>query len=660
MTGLQPDLNEIQRAAALFLQPGRVAEIRVPKAGRDGTLSGYFNDPSKLAVAARAVDGKAAGIYITLNSVKPALQARANNRIRLRAEQTTSDADIETRVWLLLDLDAKRPAGISSSDSEHEAALDRARLVRDYLTREGWPAPVMADSGNGAHLQYRLPDLANNTANTELVKRCLQVIAALFDDEICQVDQTVFNAARIAKLYGTVARKGDSTHERPHRLTRILEQPEQVYSVSLEQLQQLAAEAVEPPRHDEGQRSANRFDVQRWIGDRGLVIHRGPIPHEGGSKWILDRCPYNSEHRAPDAAIFESAAGKLGFKCFHASCVGQGWKELREFLEPGQKKAERPQEPQAPEPRRRNALKAKSAFEIYNGVHEEPKPLIEGLLFAGLTILAARPKTGKSWLAMQIAIALANDTPLGGKLRVYKPGRVLYIALEEKERRTAPRLRKLTGPSDFLEDIHVVYAIDSLTGGGIVQIDDYLAEFPCVLVVIDTFFAFSRLSERKNVDVLQADYNAINTLRELSEKRSCAILLVHHTRKAVGDSIDTVLGTSGVTAACDAIWTLLRRPGADALLTITGREMEETIYGMHLETGEHFGWKIVSQGADAQLSRERLEIVEFLRSEGAQVPKAIATALKKNPTTVRRLLQMLLQDGYVTKNVETYDLVDGA
>jgi hypothetical protein len=185
-----------------------------------------------------------------------------------------------------------------------------------------------------------------------------------------------------------------------------------------------------------------------------------------------------------------------------------------------------------------------------------------------------------------------------------------------------------------------------------------LAAHPSVLVIVDTFYAFSRQASRKNVDILQADYNQINVMRELCEKHGCAMLLVHHARKAAGDGIDVVLGTSGVTAACDAILTLKRQTEGDCLLSIVGREMEDTAYGLRLENGDGkpFGWRITGKGIEAELSAERRAIVELLKSDGPQVPKMIASMLGKNPNTIRRLLQMLVRDGVVSKNGETYTL----
>jgi hypothetical protein len=166
-------------------------------------------------------------VYLTLNPVKRDLLARASNRLESYAKHTSSDNDITERRWLLIDFDPVRSAGISSTDAEHDAALERAKVMRETLAGWGWPAPIFADSGNGAHLLYRI-DLPNDGSSRDLLKQVLASLDAQLSDKAVAVDRTTFNAARISKLYGTPARKGDSTPERPHRLSRIVEVPQRL------------------------------------------------------------------------------------------------------------------------------------------------------------------------------------------------------------------------------------------------------------------------------------------------------------------------------------------------------------------------------------------------------------------------------------------------
>jgi len=225
----------IRRAAELIMEPGSVHELRIPNAGREKTISGYFDDPAELARIAADLDatGKYAGIFITLNPCNPALLARCANRVLPYAKVTTSDADVSTRRWLLVDCDPVRPSGISSNDEEHGRAISTACGIWDDLHGAGWDDPVVCDSGNGCHLLYRI-DGPNSQFATGLIQRMLKGIATYCAPEDVDIDQTVYNASRICKLYGTMARKGDSTRVRPHRRSRILEVPPDMRPMQME------------------------------------------------------------------------------------------------------------------------------------------------------------------------------------------------------------------------------------------------------------------------------------------------------------------------------------------------------------------------------------------------------------------------------------------
>lgn len=215
---------EIRRAISALFVPGDAIELRIPKT-RLGVVAGYFDDRDELIAAISSADMRyrAPGVYYVLNQLDPALLGRACNRLRERAEHTTADNNILRRRWLPIDLDPVRPAGISSSQEEHDAAIERARIIACDMSAN-WGRPIIADSGNGAHLLYRI-DLENNQESLKLVCDALKQLDRRYSDHVVKIDVSCANAARIWKAYGTVARKGDSISGRPHRLSRILEAP---------------------------------------------------------------------------------------------------------------------------------------------------------------------------------------------------------------------------------------------------------------------------------------------------------------------------------------------------------------------------------------------------------------------------------------------------
>lgn len=213
--------NQIREVAGLLFEPGQVVELRVLNTNK-ATVAGYFDDLDALAAAAVKWNGKAPGVYWTLNPVNPELLARGVNKLVEFAKHTSGDNDVVTRRWLPIDFDPVRPPGISSTDAEHDAAISLAMDCRHWLISQGCGTePILADSGNGAHLLVPI-DLPNDAGARLLCERVLARLGEMYDDDVVKVDRKTANAARIWKVYGTIAAKGDSTTTRPHREARIL------------------------------------------------------------------------------------------------------------------------------------------------------------------------------------------------------------------------------------------------------------------------------------------------------------------------------------------------------------------------------------------------------------------------------------------------------
>jgi hypothetical protein len=255
---LQPFAQDLWDMGKLFATSGSVVELRIlEKQGQYGkpVHSGFFdeemiqNPDGSTNLFARAAANQSMrpaveGVYVTMNPVNGDLLARAANRIKKADKaELASDADILCRRWILFDIDPTRPSKVSSTDEEKAKALEVAKALRDCLKAKGWPDPLMADSGNGFHLFYRV-DLPTDDGG--LVKACLHAAALLVDQPGAKVDTTVFNPSRIVKLTGSVVKKGDAIRSRPHRVSRIVEKPLEFAAVPLDLLQALAEEAPKP------------------------------------------------------------------------------------------------------------------------------------------------------------------------------------------------------------------------------------------------------------------------------------------------------------------------------------------------------------------------------------------------------------------------------
>lgn len=349
----------------LFFHAGEVAEIRaIGIQGKNpgwegfakGTVSGYFDDPEAFEKAAAALDKAGArGVYYTVNPVNPALLARAKNRLKV-AKSTTQDQDVVCIRWLPIDLDPKRPADISSTEEELQAALDLGKKVSAWLEDElGFAKGIRAESGNGVHLLYRLPDLPNDEETHRLLVAAIAAIKARFDNDQVDIDPVTINPARIWKCYGTTGRKGDDTETRPHRRSKLFsKQPVKLEDVPItprEILEKLAALGPVAPGQTGGARTGGADATAAKAGSAPPAPARfkkstlGPLKvdayldahgisykvKEDGAATIyaLDHCPFNPDHVNGQASIIVSPNSPVNFHCFHASCHGKMWKDAR-------------------------------------------------------------------------------------------------------------------------------------------------------------------------------------------------------------------------------------------------------------------------------------------------------------------------------------------
>lgn len=234
-TSEQPphDSSAVKAAIAAAVERFRVERDQVvelrgldtpSRHGKPFVAAGWFDDVDALTQAAFTLDARGAQVYITLNPVNSALLCRACNRVIEGPARTTADHDVVRRTWLPFDFDAVRPAGTSASDDELAITKERAQSAASWLTDALGAAPdIWAFSGNGYHLLFRV-DLPNDERSTKQIRGIIEKTAEQLSDDRVSVDRTVYNAARIWRLYGTTNRKGDSVAKlgRVHRRSAIL------------------------------------------------------------------------------------------------------------------------------------------------------------------------------------------------------------------------------------------------------------------------------------------------------------------------------------------------------------------------------------------------------------------------------------------------------
>jgi hypothetical protein len=281
----------------------------------------------------------------------------------------------------------------------------------------------------------------------------------------------------------------------------------------------------------------------------------------------------------------------------------------------------------------------------------------------GVAILAGRPKEGKSWMAQQLAIAVANGSKALGRFDTRK-GRVFFIGLEDNNRRMQQRFDLLQADDDSRANIDVAYDIPALAPKGIAALDNYLsAANPSYrVVVIDTFVSALGLGQRKTTDPFREHYEEIRMLRALAEKHKIGVLLIHHTRKPAKDDqsepIDQIMGTTGLTASADNNIVIAPRKGVGLVLAVKGKDTDlSNELAIKFDLADCSGWTVLGNASRVvDIAAGRRAIIDLLKASGGLEPHDIAKHLQKPEGTIRSSLARMVADAQVVKSGKTYEV----
>jgi len=272
----------------------------------------------------------------------------------------------------------------------------------------------------------------------------------------------------------------------------------------------------------------------------------------------------------------------------------------------------------------------------------EPRYLWDSVLpDSGLAVMAASKAAGKTLLLLQLADAVARGREfLGLPTRLTK---VLYLQLELSERRTKQRLLKMgLAENEFLHFAH------GWTHGeeGLLTIADAVKENGYGLVIVDVMQLLWPMDADTNS--YQDVYSVLGPLRQLANDLGVMILLVTHRRKAeTADYLDGVIGSVGIAANADVIFTLIRTRGErEAILYIDGNDIESKKLALRFNT-DPLGFSLSDASpVEASLTPERREIVATIRQLGGTAkPGQVAAMLGKDRSNVGHLMQAMAEMG---------------
>ncbi|MAF30479.1 MAG: recombinase A [Croceicoccus sp.] len=275
--------------------------------------------------------------------------------------------------------------------------------------------------------------------------------------------------------------------------------------------------------------------------------------------------------------------------------------------------------------------------------------VVNGYIAEGLTVLAGAPKIGKSWMALNIAIAVASGKPAFGTVPC-SHGDVLYLALEDNNRRLRSRISKM-GIGEPPERLTLCTSWPSLADGAVQEIEAWANAVKNPVLVFVDVLAKVRDSANGKDSAYDADYRTLTGLQELAGKLGIAIVPLHHTRKMEADDpFDSVSGTRGITGAADTVLVLKRDIGTGrTVLYGRGRDIEEieTAFDFDRDIGT---WQVIGAAADFAKTDERQEIRDVLQDAGKALnAREVSDLLGKSYEAVRKTLTRMAHSGEIEK-----------
>lgn len=333
MTPQRFDIAEVYKWWDVLRDGNQLTEIRL--IANDGkTASGIFDNIDEIvkAIAPYTNDWN---IYYTINRLPDDVRGLPQyNKIIVRPKQTCNDNMMVARDYVCIDLDSRRLSGTNATDEQVEFTKKKANEVYQYLVNVGFNPPTVVFSSNGVHLYLRCAML-NNEKNTKLVKRFLQALSMMFTDEHTDVDEKVFNCARIMRLPSTYSCKGNTMDaSRPQRLCKFVK----INENKVNDVAYFEKVAALYPEEEARPSSQNNYSMESFDLDAFIEKHNIPVTKKvdvaDGTRYYLEHCLFNDQHKGKDAILFKHKNGAVAYFCYHNSCSGNDWRKVREMYEP--------------------------------------------------------------------------------------------------------------------------------------------------------------------------------------------------------------------------------------------------------------------------------------------------------------------------------------
>lgn len=298
-------------------------------------------------------------------------------------------------------------------------------------------------------------------------------------------------------------------------------------------------------------------------------------------------------------------------------------------------------------------LEYRSVKEIMATKYAPLKWAAEGIIPEGLTILAGRPKFGKSWLMLGLGYAISMGLPAWEYANTYQ-GSVYYLALEDSNRRIQSRVYAMEGYFDHYPECFKIMVDFPRIGDGFLRGVKELcaADKDVRCIIVDTLQKIRPKSAGKR-NLYQAEYEDYERVQKLSIEMGIPIICVHHTKKRQGNQmpdnpVDEMSGSTGLQGVADTL-IVCTRDGNNGQMFVTGREVDEETYPMEFNR-INMTWT-VSAPEDAVLDTGPLLLTAYFKTHMRITAKEAAVEFDVNQRTAKRRLNKMVEEGLLDKTV---------
>ena len=409
---------------------------------------------------------------------------------------------------------------------------------------------------------------------------------------------------RILRLSGSIGCKGRNSAERPHRLAKILSTPKEIVRMNREKIDvfnaKYAIKVEQTQRRQFNGISNEQFNLRDFIEKYDIRIAKEIPISGGGTKYILEECPFDSQHKAPDSALFELPNGSVAFKCFHNSCSQYDWRAFRLHLSlthtttknlqgqhnQHQQYAHRQYTPQKPKyeikgeiPELGKKWLTMSSIKkvdlskidgVKTGVVELDRSIVK-LHYGEVTVLSGGNSSGKSSFLNTLILNIANqgvpsalwsgelpEPILKAWIQMVAAGRIIFVCHSLVTESSLFRKNIGDQIDKWLDNLLFIYNTEYGN-----QWEQLLADMEVMYNAGIKVFILDNLMAM-NIDLLEGDKNnkqktVILKVKEFAKKKNVHVILVAHPRKSMAFlRKNDISGTADLTNAVDNIFIMHR------------------------------------------------------------------------------------------------------